>query len=62
LNLETKQDLLPVGQIAYDAPEGQWQLLDQRRSRQDFLVFGPLRVLEHVDHLELVLARQLILA
>jgi hypothetical protein len=62
LNLETKQNLLPVGQIADDAPKGQRQLLDQRWSRQNFLVFGPLRVLENVDYLELVLARQLILA
>ena len=62
LHFEAQQDLVFVGQIADDAAQREWELLDQRWRRQDFLVFRALWILEDVDDLEFILALELIFA
>ena len=62
MHFESKQDFVFVRQITYYAAQRQWQLLDQGRRGEDFLVFGALRILEHIDDLEVVLALELLIA
>ena len=62
LHLEPEQHLVLVGEIADDAPQWRRQLFDERRRREDLVILGDLRMLEHIDDLELVSPVQLIIA
>jgi hypothetical protein len=61
-NLQTEQDFLGVGEIADHTTEWRRQLFDQRRRRENLLILGELRILEHVNDLERVLPGKLPLA
>lgn len=60
--LETKQHLLLVGQVADYTPQRKRQRLDQRGRREDSLVLCKCGMLLYIDDLELVGAGKLFVA
>jgi hypothetical protein len=60
--LQTEQHLLGVGQIADDAPQRRRELFDQRRRREDLVFLRLLRILQHIDDLELITPLEILLA
>ena len=60
--LEAEEHFLGVGEVADDAPQRRRQLLDQRRRRQNLVLFGQLGMLDDVDDLELIAAGEIGLA
>ena len=61
-DVQSEQHFVLVRQVTDYAAQRRRQAFDQRRCREDFLVFRQLRVLQHVDDLELVLAVQIFVA
>src|SRR5690349_12242691 len=60
--VEADQHPLLAGEVADEAPEGGRKHLDERGRRDDLLVGGEPRALVHVDHLQVVVALEVLLA
>ena len=52
--LQAKQDLLLVGQIADHTPQRKRERFDQSGRRENSLVFGNSRMLLYIDYLEII--------